>query len=190
MARYCGQTIPPQIVSTSPTLILVFKTDRMLGFRGFKLRFHFSYLNILPFVTDVRCGNSEIVGNGSILGSPNYPKAYPSQIECAWTISVEKSKKILVKFIDVNFGTQSCAQSYVSIWDGYVSDVQRPQFTVCQKLIYYHKSVMKYESKSNRLVVKFVGNKNLVESGGPSPEEETYWNNNTRKSGNAESVII
>lgn len=100
MARYCGRDIQPQIVSTSPTLILVFKTDRMLGFRGFKLRFHFSYLNILPFVTDAeRCGHAEIVGNGSILGSPNYPRPYPDHIDCAWTITVEKDKKILVRLI-------------------------------------------------------------------------------------------
>jgi hypothetical protein len=99
MARYCGRDIQTQIVSTSPTLILVFKTDRMLAFRGFKLRFHFSYLNILPFVTDSdRCGHAEISGNGSVLHSPNYPRAYPPEhIECAWTITVDKSKKILVR---------------------------------------------------------------------------------------------
>lgn len=104
MARYCGRDIQSQIVSTSPTLILVFKTDRMLGFRGFKLRFHFSYLNILPFVTDTdKCGNAEISGNGSVLSSPGYPRAYPDHVDCAWTITVEKSKKILVSLIQFIF---------------------------------------------------------------------------------------
>lgn len=76
-SRHCGSQIDDQIVSISPTLILVFKTDRMLSFRGFKFHFHFSYLNILPFVTDPICGPSEIVGNGSILASPNYPLMFP-----------------------------------------------------------------------------------------------------------------
>ena len=83
-----------------------------------------------------------------------------------------------VKFIDVNFGSESCSQSYVSIWDGYVSDVHKPQFTVCQKLVYYHKGVMKFESKSNRIVIKFVGNRFL---GNQNQDEDLFWSNGSRK---------
>lgn len=158
-SRHCGSHIDSQIVSTSPTLILVFKTDRMLSFRGFKFRFHFSYINILPFVTDPICGSSEIVGNGSILQSPNYPRMFPSELECAWTITVEKHQNILVKFLDVNL-FQPCHLSYLHIWDGYVSDVNKPDFVVCEKLMYYHKGMLQYKSKTNRIVIKFVGNKN------------------------------
>lgn len=73
---------------------------------------------------------------------------------------------------------ESCAESYVSVWDGYVSDVQKPQFTVCQKLVYYNKGVMKFESKSNRIVVKFVGNRNLDMK---IHDEDLYWSNGSRK---------
>lgn len=158
-SRHCGTQIDSQIVSTSPTLILVFQTDRMLSFRGFKLRFRFSNLNILPFVTEPICGASEIVGNGSVLASPNYPLMFPANTECAWTITVEKHQNILIKFIDVNLN-QPCHQSQVSIWDGYVTDVAKPDFIVCEKLTYYHKGIRQYKSKNNRIVIKFLGNKN------------------------------
>lgn len=157
-SRHCGSQIESQIVSTSPTLFLVFQTDRMLNYRGFKLKFHFSNLNILPFVTQPICGPSEIIGNGSLLNSPYYPYIFPSNTECAWTITVEKDENILVKFLDVNL-SPPCQLSYISIWDGYVSDITKPDKVVCEKLTYYTKGIMHYKSRSNRLVIKFIGNK-------------------------------
>jgi hypothetical protein len=157
-SRHCGTHIDSQIVSTSPILTLVFKTDRMLNFRGFKFKFHFSYLNILPLVTEPICGPSEIVGKGGLLASPNYPLTYPVNTECAWTITVDKHERILIKFIDINF-SQQCLVSHVSIWDGYVADVNKPDLNVCEKLKYYHKGLQQFNSKTNRIVIKFVGNK-------------------------------
>jgi hypothetical protein len=157
-SRHCGSVIDAQIVSTSPTLIIVFKTDRMLSFRGFRFTYRFSYINILPFITDAECGPSEIVGNGSVLSSPKYPNYIPYHIECAWTITVEKHQNILIKFIDVNLH-QPCHVSHISIWDGYVNDVKHPDLTVCEKLLYYHKGILQFKSKSNRLVIRFVANK-------------------------------
>jgi hypothetical protein len=157
LSRHCGNSIPEQIVSTTPTLILVFRTDRMLQNRGFKFHFHFSYLNILPLVTEPICGLSEITGSGGVLNSPNYPHTFPDDTECAWTITVEKHQKILIKFLDINL-IQPCSLSYISIWDGYVSDITKPDINVCEKLKYYHKGLRQYTSKSNRLVIKFHGN--------------------------------
>lgn len=161
-SRHCGAKITAKIVSNSPTLILVFKSDRMLSYRGFKFRYHFSYINILPFVTDPLCGPSEIVGNGSSLQSSNYPNNYASFIECAWTITVEKHQNIMIKFVDVNL-IQPCQHSYINIWDGYVNDVNTPDLKVCEKLIYYHKGFLSFKSKSNRVVIRFVGNRNLLD---------------------------
>jgi hypothetical protein len=162
-SRHCGSHIESQIVSTSPNLFLVFQTDRMLNFRGFKLRFYFSFLNILPFVTQPNCGPSEIYGNGSVLLSPNYPFIFPANAECTWAITVEKHQNILIKFIDLNLN-QPCDISSVSIWDGYVSDINKPDKLVCERLVYYNKGSMVYKSKSNRLVIRFIGNRNNEQS--------------------------
>lgn len=155
-SRHCGSQIDRQIVSTTPTLVLVFQTDRMLSYRGFKFFYHFSPLNILPFITDPICGPSELIGNGSLIASPNYPMMFPSDIECAWTITVEKHQNILVKFLDVNLN-EPCHRSQISIWDGYVSDTTRPDFIICEKLTYYHKGILQYKSKGNRIVIRFIG---------------------------------
>ena len=157
-SRHCGNSIDHQIVSTSPTLILVFQTDRMLSYRGFKFRFHFSNLNIFPLVTQSICGPSEIKSKGGIIASPNYPLSFPSNTECAWIITAEKHETILIKFVDVNL-KQPCQNSRVSIWDGYVDDPTKPDMNVCEKLKYLHKGMQQYNSKTNRIVINFVGDK-------------------------------
>ena len=157
-SRHCGSSIDAQIVSNSPTLILIFQTDRMLNFRGFKLKFHFSYLSILPFHSKQSvCGPSEVVGNGSVLSSPTYPYSYADSVSCAWTITVNKNENILIKFVDINLDSP-CERSYVKFWDGYVGDVTKPDKNVCEKLAYYKRGVMMFKSKTNRLVIKYNGN--------------------------------
>lgn len=156
--RYCGDKIEPQIVSTTPNLKLVFGTDRNLQYKGFKIKFYFSYVNILPFITTDICGQTNITGNGGILTSPNYPAVFPYNLECAWTITVSEKKRILIKFIDLNFN-EGCHESYVHIWDGYVDKVDKPSLSACQKLSFYLKSDKHILTKTNRAVIKFNGNK-------------------------------
>ena len=154
-SRHCGSNIDTQIVSNSPTLILIFQTDRMLTFRGFKFKFHFSYLSILPFHSrQSLCGSSEITGNGSVLSSPSYPYSASDHVECAWTITVNKHERILIKFVDINLDPP-CHRSHVKFWDGYVGDVSRPDRVVCEKLAYYKRGVMMFKSKTNRMVIKY-----------------------------------
>ncbi len=45
--------------------------------------------------------------------------------------------------------------TYVNIWDGYVSNVNQPDMSVCDQLKYYHKGFKEFISKSNRIVIKF-----------------------------------
>lgn len=155
-SRHCGNTIEKRIVSTSPTLILVFKTDRMLAYKGFKFQYSFSNLDIFPLNTEVQCGPSAITGHGGVVTSPNYPYRYEESTDCAWTISVPEGQRILVKFTDVNFA-ESCKHTKLSIWDGYVTDVEHPDFWVCEQLKFYHKKMKVYLSRSNRIVVNFEG---------------------------------
>ncbi len=154
-SRHCGSTIQKRIVSTSPTLFLVFQTDRMLAYKGFKFRYSFSNLDIFPLTTQIKhCGSSSITGNGGVLSSPHYPQKYPANTDCAWTITVQPHQTILIKFIDVNF-EEACKLTFVNIWDGYVSNVDHPDMSVCDQLKFYHKGFKEFNSKSNRVVIKF-----------------------------------
>ncbi len=100
-SRHCGNSIEQRIVSTSPTLILVFRTDRMLAYKGFKFRYSFSNLDIFPLNTEAKCGPSALTGHGGVVASPNFPHKYDESTDCAWTITVEKGQRILVKFTEV-----------------------------------------------------------------------------------------
>lgn len=157
-SRHCGSDIDTRIVSTSPALVLVFRSDRMLAYRGFKFQYNFSSLNTLPFKNDPICGYTDIFGNGSLLASPHYPNYFPYHVECAWTIEVEQHKNVLIKFVDVNMN-QSCQVSFLNIWDGYVNDIGSPDLVVCEKLSYYHKGQLQFKSKSNRVVIRYVTNR-------------------------------
>ncbi len=92
------------------------------------------------------------------MNSPNYPSRFPENIECAWTITVEKGKNILIKFVDIDF-SEPCHLSYVRAWDGYVENPDKPDFVACQRLSFYLKGEKYFLSKTNRIVIKFNGNK-------------------------------
>ena len=156
--RYCGTRIEKQIIASSPRFRIVFSTNDNLQYRGFKLKFYFSLINIMPFVTSKICGNNNITGDGGVLKSPNYPSMFPSNLECAWTITVDTEKKILIKFIDLNFN-EECHLSYVHIYDGYVNNVAQPDLIACQKLSFYLRSEKYIQTKTNRVVIKFNGDK-------------------------------
>lgn len=178
-SRHCGTSIDSRIVSTSPNLVLVFQTDRMLNYRGFKFRFHFSNLNIFPLITQTSiCGSSQIEGSsGGQLRSPNYPWAYPSNAECAWVINVASHQTVLIKFDELNLSLR-CKQSFVRIYDGYVNDINKPDLSVCEKLKYYHKGIQTFYSKTNRVVINFVANKALTKEASSSSLSDTNNNNN------------
>lgn len=50
------------------------------------------------------CGPLFITGVGGELSSPNFPDPYPTNVECTWMIRVERGKRILLTFMDVDMG--------------------------------------------------------------------------------------
>ena len=154
--RICGTQMKKRFVANSPRFRIIFSSDMNNQYKGFKLKFHFSFINISPFKTDSACGSSNITGDGGILSSPFYPKVFPSIIECAWTITVDESEKILIKFKELNFN-EPCTTTYVHIWDGYVNNVDKPDLIACQKLSFYLRGEKYIKAKSNRVVIKFIG---------------------------------
>ena len=155
--RYCGNEYQKQIVANVPQFRIIFSSDEKNQFKGFKLKFYFSLINISPFITsDSLCGFNNITGEGGLISSPYYPKIFPSPIECAWTITVDREKKILINFKDLNFN-EPCSISYVHIWDGYMNKINEPDEIFCQKLLTRNIKFMK--TKSNRVVIKFNGNR-------------------------------
>lgn len=97
-SRLCGRQIPPQFNSSETKLKIRLRTDSDIQGDGFKAslchyyicRIRFSKLTSYYFIQakwSSTCGGVFTQSSGKII-SPNYPKDYPYDIKCNYTISV------------------------------------------------------------------------------------------------------
>ncbi|NWH68012.1 CDCP2 protein, partial [Geococcyx californianus] len=90
LGRYCGSTHPPRTVSSTPHLLILFKSDFNIGGRGFKAHFYSAGECQEVFTT--------IKGNFS---SPRYPNFYPNNLKCQWSIQLPPGYRVKVFFLDM-----------------------------------------------------------------------------------------
>uniref|UniRef100_A0A4W3IDA2 CUB domain containing protein 2 n=1 Tax=Callorhinchus milii TaxID=7868 RepID=A0A4W3IDA2_CALMI len=114
LGHFCGGTKPPDIVSSTNQLLLVFKSDFNIGGRGFKASYfsgestHLTTISnariiiiIMLLVCMVCLGECQqvftaITGNFS---SPRYPNIYPNNINCHWTVQQPPGYRVKVQFL-------------------------------------------------------------------------------------------
>ncbi|NXF02436.1 CDCP2 protein, partial [Smithornis capensis] len=111
LGRYCGSARPPRIISSTPRLLIIFKSDFNIGGRGFKA--HFYSGECQEVFTAVK-------GNFS---SPQYPNFYPNNLKCQWSIHLPLGYRIKVFFLDMELEGQSsltggCDYDHLSAFDG------------------------------------------------------------------------
>nr|XP_023671675.1 CUB domain-containing protein 2 isoform X1 [Paramormyrops kingsleyae]XP_023671676.1 CUB domain-containing protein 2 isoform X1 [Paramormyrops kingsleyae] len=111
LGNYCGNSFPPNTVTTSNQLLLVFKSDFNIGGRGFKAYYYSGECQQVL---------STIRGNFT---SPRYPSIYPNNIHCHWTISLASGYRIKLFFNsmdleDRNSLTDDCDYDSVAVHDG------------------------------------------------------------------------
>ncbi|KAG6927881.1 CUB domain containing protein 2, partial [Chelydra serpentina] len=111
LSHYCGNMKPPDIVSSTHELLVVFKSDFNIGGRGFKAYF---------FSGECQEVYTAIKGNFS---SPQYPNFYPNNIKCHWTIQLPPGYRIKVFFLDLalegrNSLTDGCDYDHLAVFDG------------------------------------------------------------------------
>uniref|UniRef100_A0A7M4EDH7 CUB domain containing protein 2 n=1 Tax=Crocodylus porosus TaxID=8502 RepID=A0A7M4EDH7_CROPO len=102
LSRYCGNMEPPDIISSTHELLVVFKSDFNIGGRGFKVSFQYCGMPSVP--------------------SP-YPNFYPNNIKCQWTIQLPPGYRIKVFFLDLdlegrNSLTDGCDYDHLAAFDG------------------------------------------------------------------------
>uniref|UniRef100_A0A8C0HE01 CUB domain containing protein 2 n=1 Tax=Chelonoidis abingdonii TaxID=106734 RepID=A0A8C0HE01_CHEAB len=128
-SHYCGNMKPPDIVSSTHELLVVFKSDFNIGGRGFKAYFfsgteatvslHGCLLlcivwSLAAVVQLTTPPNSLNVWDRSIqhvaevytaikgnFSSPQYPNFYPNNVKCHWTIQLPPGYRIKVFFLDL-----------------------------------------------------------------------------------------
>ncbi|XP_053929260.1 CUB domain-containing protein 2 isoform X1 [Cuculus canorus] len=111
LGRYCGSTRPPRTISSTPHLLILFKSDFNIGGRGFKAHFYSGECQEV-FTT--------IKGNFS---SPRYPNFYPNNLKCQWTIQLPPGYRVKVFFLDMELEgrsslTGSCDYDHLAAFDG------------------------------------------------------------------------
>ncbi|NWX51578.1 CDCP2 protein, partial [Steatornis caripensis] len=112
LGQYCGSARPPHTVSSTPYLLILFKSDFNIGGRGFKAHFYSGAGCQEVFTT--------IKGNFS---SPRYPSFYPNNLKCQWSIQLPPGYRVKVFFLDIELEGRSsltggCDYDHLAAFDG------------------------------------------------------------------------
>lgn len=103
----CGaETIEPFRVNSNDILVEFVATSGLVG-AGFRME----------WLVD-GCGGTLQRPSGKI-SSPNYPNAYPTSLECNWTIPVEYGKSVEITFVDLDLeSSEGCEYDQMAVYDG------------------------------------------------------------------------
>uniref|UniRef100_A0A665V841 Cubilin n=1 Tax=Echeneis naucrates TaxID=173247 RepID=A0A665V841_ECHNA len=109
IGRYCGTEVPHPVTSFSNSLVVNFVSDHSVAKKGFRATYSASTSS---------CGGDMVMESGAF-NSPNYPDAYPPNVECVWTIRSSPGNRLQLSFIVFHLqGDFNCQNDYVEIREG------------------------------------------------------------------------
>jgi cubilin len=116
LEKLCGDQTTTMFVSTGSSMTIKFHTDGSTQKRGFKLEYTSS-------VKSAVCTGDTLTASWGInyLSSPNFPGAYPMNLDCRWQIQAGSSSDVVVLEVDrfnVEGSGAPCYSDYVTIYDG------------------------------------------------------------------------
>ncbi|KAK5878925.1 hypothetical protein CesoFtcFv8_024286 [Champsocephalus esox] len=145
--RFCGDTLPEQIISTDSQLWIEFRSSSSWLGKGFTA------------VYEAICGG-EVKRDTGQIQSPNYPDDYQSNKMCVWKITVAEGFNVGLSFQSFEIEKHdSCAYDFVEVRDG-GSDSSPLLGRFCG---YDKPDDMK--SSSNQLWLKFVSDGSVNKAG-------------------------
>ncbi|XP_062489682.1 cubilin isoform X1 [Pezoporus occidentalis] len=116
IGKFCGSTLPPNIMSSSNKLFLVFNTDFSGADRGWKASFRET------LGPQNGCGGY-LTKSPYSFGSPvsNVTRRYEKNLACVWIITAPANKLINLTFTSFTLearSAQTCRYDYVQLYDG------------------------------------------------------------------------
>uniref|UniRef100_A0A1Y1LNZ2 Cubilin n=1 Tax=Photinus pyralis TaxID=7054 RepID=A0A1Y1LNZ2_PHOPY len=112
--RYCGNKLPPNMISSSNVLTIKFVSDGTITFEGFMVSYVF-------VDQENACGGRYFASSG-VIRSPSYPNDYPASRDCEWVITVAAGQQILLNVTDFDMeSSTSCSYDYLEIRNGATS---------------------------------------------------------------------
>ncbi|XP_051007258.1 cubilin [Acomys russatus] len=141
LGRYCGNSIPRSIDTSSNIALVTFVTDGSVTASGFRLQFKSS--------REVCGGN--LHGPTGTFTSPDYPSPNPHARACEWTITVQEGRRITLTFTSLRLSTyQSCDNEHLIVFNGIRSN--SPQL---QKLCSHVNVSNEFKSSGNTMKVVY-----------------------------------
>ncbi|XP_032520799.2 cubilin homolog [Danaus plexippus] len=145
LGRYCGDTLPPALTTSSNRLRINFISDSTVSGTGFSVSY-----SLIDEKT--HCGGLYVKSHGFIY-SPGWPHSYESNRDCTWKISVPKGQQIFINITDFDLERpirDNCdLGDYLLIRDG--SSEQSP---LIAKICGYYKS-KRVVSTANNIYIHF-----------------------------------
>ncbi|KAM6900418.1 cubilin [Xenentodon cancila] len=109
IGRYCGSEVPHPVTSFSNALVVNFISDHSVSGRGFRATYTASTSS---------CGGDMVMQSGEF-NSPNYPDAYPPNVECVWTLRSSPGNGLQLSFIMFHLQEGAgCQNDYLEIREG------------------------------------------------------------------------
>ncbi|XP_014830968.1 PREDICTED: cubilin, partial [Poecilia mexicana] len=109
IGRYCGFEMPHPVTSFSNSLVINFISDYSVSKKGFRAVYSASTSS---------CGGDLVMQSGAF-NSPNYPDAYPPNMECVWTLRSSPGNRMQISFIMFHLqGDSDCQNDYLEIREG------------------------------------------------------------------------
>ncbi|XP_059901037.1 cubilin [Gadus macrocephalus] len=109
IGRYCGSELPHPVTSFSNALVVNFVSDHSVSKKGFRATYTASTSG---------CGGDLYMESGAF-NSPNYPDAYPANLECVWTLRSSPGNRLQLSFIMFGLETSfNCNNDVLEIREG------------------------------------------------------------------------
>ncbi|XP_041486764.1 cubilin isoform X1 [Microtus oregoni] len=141
LGRYCGNSIPSSVDTSSNVASVRFVTDDSVTASGFRLQFTSS--------REV-CGEN-LYGPTGRFTSPNYPNPNPHAWICEWTITVPEGRRVILTFTNLRLSSSpSCNNEHLIVFNGIRSN--SPQL---QKLCSRANVTNEFQSTGNTMKVVF-----------------------------------
>lgn len=152
IGKYCGDSVPPDVVSSLNVLLLKFQSDVSISTKGFKATYSF---------IDLKCGGV-IKSLGHEIQPPKQSNSilYEHDADCVWIIVAPKGFIVQLTFQSFHMEhSTDCALDSVTLYEGTVNNGSKIQSYCGQNL------PPTIQSASNVLSIKFVSDSSVSGEG-------------------------
>ncbi|XP_058456836.1 cubilin homolog [Malaya genurostris] len=140
-----SQKEPVKLTSAGHMLYVKFFSDSTYTYKGFTASYR-----MIP----AKCGGL-LTAHQGYLYSPNYPKNYPSNQSCEWTIRINPGYTLQFQIEDIGLEkAPNCSKDFLQVYDGSVRVAEKLLMNICDS----DTNITSVRSSGNHLLVVFQSN--------------------------------